>query len=107
MPWVEPTFLGVVCVTAITIRSASAAGPTLIGSAERAPASRLTKPPKIERAAETEDARASALCSALDQARPAAPSAATASAAKPDALEARPDAVGKSLCEVTCAKQRS
>jgi hypothetical protein len=39
-----------------------------------------------------------------DRARPAAPAAATASAAKPDADDARPDAVGKSLRVATAAR---
>ena len=69
-----------------------------------APACMRTKPPKIERAAEPEPRRASSDSSRGGSSRPAARVAATASAAKPDADEARPEAVGKRLCEVTRAR---
>jgi hypothetical protein len=45
MPLVDPTFLGVVWVTAITMRSAAVAASASSGSACSAPASRVTKPP--------------------------------------------------------------
>src|SRR5262245_59687577 len=73
------------------------------------------KPPKIERAADPEPRRARIDSSRGESARPAAREAATASAAKPDADDASPDAVGKSLRLLTrawigmpaCARTRS
>ena len=70
------------------------------------PACMRTKPPKIERAAEPEPRRARSDSSRGGSSRPAARAAATASAAKPEADEASPDAVGKRLCAVTRARGR-
>ena len=68
------------------------------------PPSSSTKPPNTLRAALAELRRArSATCSA-DQSRPAARTAASARAAKPDALEARPLAVGKSFTDTMRAR---
>lgn len=58
----------------------------------------------MDRAEETDVRRARSLSCSGDQSSPSAAAAATASAAKAEALEARPEAVGKSLRLVTCAR---
>ena len=68
-----------------------------VAAVGRAPRAISTKPPKIERAAEPEPRRASSDSSAGDSASPAARVAARASAANPDADDARPGAVGTLL----------
>src|SRR6187401_876270 len=101
---VDPTGLGPGSVTATTIINSLAAAGTSSGRAELHPASMAANPPKIERAAETEAERARSLSSAGFRPQPAAALAATASAANPDALEANPEAVGKSFCDSTRAR---
>src|SRR6185437_13784324 len=70
----------------------------------RVPAAISTKPPKIERAAEPEPRRARSDNSRASIPSPSARSTATASAAKPDAEDANPAPVGKSLPVSTRAR---
>ena len=92
-----------------TVKATSQLSGARSGSAARkvapgVPARSVTNPPNSDRAAEADDLRARSLVRAGDQARPAERVAASASAAKPDALEASPEAVGKSLCVSTSAR---
>jgi monoamine oxidase len=84
MPLVEPVALGSAVTTAINIRTGQSIGGK--GSAHLAPASSTEKPPKMERAAEADARRASALKELGSRSSSAARAAATARAAKPDAL---------------------
>src|SRR3954470_20811126 len=99
MAVVEPIAFGPCAVTAITRRTGQSSAPG-IGCATasrpslRSPRAISTKPPKIDRATDPEPGRASPETSAGDTASPAACDAATASAANPDAEEAKPAAVG-------------
>src|SRR5262245_7974875 len=96
MPSVEPTDFGPAAVTATSIVHGRCPGGAT-RSAAAAEASAMPQPPYTERAADADEARASALTWSSGSSRPAARLAASASAAKPEALEASPAAVGKSL----------
>src|SRR5205823_9961966 len=70
-------------------------------SSSRSPAYHSTKPPGTERAAEPEPRRARRLSSRWDKSRPSAHAVAHVSAAKPEADEAMPAAIGKLLRDTT------
>ena len=108
MPRVDESLLRRLEVMAITTRNGQS-GASSSGSAmaslpsSRCPRCIRTKPPNIERAAEPEPRRASSLSVALSNCVCSAASAAHTRAAKPDADEASPAAVGKSLSLSTLA----
>src|SRR5690606_33819283 len=106
MPPVEATGLGPDCTTATSIvRSQWSWG--AMGRALSVSAPSSTKPPNRERAADAELCRATELRITGSRVPPRAWLAAIASAAKPEALEASPAAVGKSLKLTTRARRVS
>ncbi len=116
MALVEPSAFSPAAVIATTRRRSQggvAVGPSSRSPSGEATASRpsarspraiSTKPPKIERAAEPEPRRASSDSSLGGSSSPAARDAASASAAKPDADDASPDAVGTLFSVATSAR---
>ena len=101
MPSREPTALGPAAQKATQKRRSQCS----LGKTCRAVSlSQTAQPPGTLRAAEPLPRRASAESSSAERFCPAAAQAATASAAKPLALEARPAAVGKSLRETMRAR---
>ncbi len=89
-----------VSVTAMTTLSGQSFGASSSRPCHSGP-SRVTKPPNTERAADADAWRAASERSAALMPRPKAASRAVTSAANPDADDASPAAVGKSLAVCT------
>src|SRR5207247_1105798 len=111
MPARDETAFGALDVTATTTRTSQKSGGASGSATESRPSGRSprrhsTKPPKIERAAEPEPRRASAESAGGSSTIPAARLAASASAAKAAAEDARPTPRGTVLRVVTSARSR-
>src|SRR5438876_8194286 len=111
MPARDETAFGALDVTATTTRTSQKSGGASGSATESRPSGRsprrhAPRPPKIERAAEPEPRRASAESAGGSSTIPAARLAASASAAKAAAEDARPTPRGTVLRVVTSARSR-
>lgn len=99
----EPISFGPSSIVTTTM-AIGGAGTVSANEAWSSPACHTDTPPGIDRVAEPEPRRASRESSRGDRSRPYASAAATARAAKPDALEASPAPVGTVFSETTTAR---